>query len=492
METFNAGSYTLSLKKGSWGDFDYFDGVHTSLGMKVLVFVAKTESEPESLEPLKKLRKLGFESVMKVFDLFYYDGRLHVVTEPEGPGTLFDYFYTLNRPLEPLRAIEVVLPILEALEELHNLGYAVGYLDESVIFFMQGKRVKIGGNWLIHLKNFSKNGEFELDHTARNEAKTRDVARCGAILFRLMNQDTLLQTNLSFASILQVRPAIIPVNLMDVIQKAVDIENAGYHDASGMIHDLKVISEVLEEDQGKKFGGPAPTGRVEQGPRVKVTAILKGSETIADSTADNLIKEKSRKPSLSIMNIFLILLIVTVTAGGILYIFKGSLFGTKTNPEAARISAELTAPPKLQLNDSLKTTVYETIEVVLQAAATGRDTLLVRQNSLETAALNSFAYYIALYNGALDLKNGNLDSAFVRLNRAAEHSNKSLFEADAPLVLGCYSILKNESDNAWQYLTHYSELLDKGKAKAGTLSKPSAEKITLKESYLKKLMAGFK
>ncbi len=491
METFNAGSYTLSLKKGTWGDFDFFDGVHTSLGMKVLVFVAKTESEPASLEPLKKLRRLGFESVMKVFDLFYENGRLHVVTEPEGPGTLFDFFYTLNRPLEPLRAIEVVLPILKALEELHNLGYAVGYLDESVVYLMQGKRVKIGGNWLIHLKNCINTGEFELDHIARNDAKSRDVARCGAILFRLLNQDTLLQTNLSFASILQVRPASIPANLMDVIQKAVDVENPKYHDASGMIHDLKVIAERLEEEQGKKFDVPVKAGRIEQGPRVKVTAILKGSETIADSTADELIKEMSRKPSLSIMNIFLILLIVTITAGGLLYIFKGSIFGTKASPDAAKINAELTKPPTLQLNDALKTTVYETIEVILQAAATGRDTLLVKQNTLETAGLNSLAYYIALYNGSLDLKNGNLDSAFVRLNRAADHSNKSLFESDAPLVLGCYSILKNEGDNAWQYLYHYAELLDKGK-QAGPLTKPAEEKIALKESYLNKLLEGFR
>lgn len=492
METFNAGSYTFSLKKGSWGDFDYYDGVHSTLGMKVMVFVSRTESEQVPLDSLKKLRKLGFESVMKVFDIFYENGFLYVVTEPEGPGTLFDYFYTLNRPLDPLRAIEVVLPVLEALEELHNLGYAVGFLDESVVFFMQGKKVKIGGNWLIHLRNCQTNGEFELGYESLNTAKVRDVARCGAILFRLLNQETLLQTNLRFSSIMQVRPASIPSNLMDVIQKAVDIENPAYHDASGMIHDLKVIAEGLQEEQGKKFDVPVEAGRVKQGPRVKVTAILKGSETIADSTADNLIKEKSRKPSLSVMNIFLILLIVTITAGGLLYLFKGSLFGSKPNPNAAKINEELTKPPKLQMTDTLKIVVMETIEVVLQSAATGRDTLFVKQNTLETDALNSLAYYTALYNGALDLKNGNFDSSYARLDRAAGHSNRSLFEADAPLALGCYSMLKNDGTNAWLFLTHYSELIEKGKKKAGTLSNTAAEKIALKESYLKRLVAGFK
>ncbi len=492
METFNAGNYTLSLKKGSWGDFDYFDGEHSTLGMKVLVFVSKTEIDAVSLDPLKKLRKLGFESVMKVFDLFYENGRLHVVTEPAGTGTLFEYFYTLNRPLDPPRAIEVVLPVLEALEELHNIGYAVGFLDESVVFFMQGKKVKIGGNWLVHFENLKAAGRFELDPEDLHQAKTRDVARCGAILFRLLNQDTLLQTNLAFSKILQVRPASIPGDLMDVIHKAVDISTTGYNDASEMIHDLRAIMTRLANDQGKKFDVPAEASRVDQGPRVKVTAILKGSETIADTTADNLMREKSRKPSLSILNIFLILLIITITAGGLLYVFKGSIFGTTPNPNAAKISEELTKPPVLHLTDTLKTVVYETIEVILQSAATGRDTLFVRQNSLETDALNSLAYYTALYNGALDLKNGNLDSAYARLDRAAGHSNKSLFEADAPLLLGCYSILRNDGDNAWLYLTHYTELLEKGKKKAGTLSKSASEKIALKESYLKMLVAGFK
>ncbi len=66
METTTAGSYLLKNQKGSWQNFDYFEAIHTDLGIKVLLFRSKEEVEPLQLDKLKKLRKLGFESVLKV------------------------------------------------------------------------------------------------------------------------------------------------------------------------------------------------------------------------------------------------------------------------------------------------------------------------------------------------------------------------------------------------------------------------------------------
>ncbi|MBK6681891.1 MAG: hypothetical protein IPG53_18775 [Ignavibacteriales bacterium] len=105
-----------------------------------------------------------------------------------------------------------------------------------------------------------------------------------------------------------------------------------------------------------------------------MTAILKGSDTIAESTPNNPIKEKSHKPKLSMVNLLLILLIVVISAGGLLYLFKGSLFGGKPNEQAAAISENLAVTPKkMQPGDNLNAQVNETLEIILQHTATARN-----------------------------------------------------------------------------------------------------------------------
>lgn len=493
METTIIGNYSLLSQRGSWHDYDYFEAEHTSLGMKVQLLISKSESEIVNLDGLKKLRKLGFESILKIFELFYHEGKLVVITEYPSSFSLFDYFYTLNRPLEPQKAIELVLEILEALEELHNLGYTVGYLDESIIFFIQGKKIKIGGNWLVHFENYKVSGDFELLPDDLAQAKARDVARCGAILFRMLNQDTLLQKNLNFSAVLQSSPASIPKHLLETIHKAVNLNSPVYHDASGMIADLKSLRTTLEAEQIKKFETPLEVGRVETGSRVKVTAILKGSDTIAESTADNLIKEKSAKPSMSMVNIFLILLIITLTAGGLLYIFKGSIFGGKTNINSANIDQALQkAPPKLVMSDSLKIITNETLEIILQSTAAERDQLLTKQNQLDANGKKSLTFFEDLYSGVTDLKSAKLETALQKLEKAANNSDRSLLQLDASLALGCYSILKNEGENAWLYLDSYSEMLTAKYTTATNLSDDVKDKIEMKKTYLARLRANFK
>ena len=492
METTIIGSYSLLMQRGTWKDFDYFEAVHTSLGMKVQLLISKSETEPVNLEGLKKLRKLGFESVLKIFELFYHEGRLVVITEYPSQMSLFDYFYTLNRPLDPVKAVDIVIEILEALEELHNLGYAVGFLDESMIFFIQGKKIKIGGNWLVHYENVKATGEYELAEGDAFEARIRDVARCGAILFRFLNQDTLLQTNLNFAAVLQAKPASIPKQLLDIIHKAVNLDSSVYRDATGLIADLKGVRTLLEADAAKKFEAPSQVGRVDSGSRVKVTAILKGSDTISESTADNLIKEKSAKPKMSLVNILLILLIITFTVGGLLYIFKGSIFGTKSpNPALLEVSRQ-TAPPKLVQSDSLKVIVKETLEIMLQSASAERDLLLTRQNQLDSAGRVSLEFFTELYNGLVDLKAEKFETAHPKLEKASNKSDKSVKQLDASLALGCYSILKNEGDNAWLYFENYAVSLELKLPEEAKLSADEKAKLELKKNYLSRLRANFR
>lgn len=493
METKFAGSYQLKNQKGSWKNFDYFEAVHENIGVKVLLFRSKVEMEPVPLDKLKKLRKLGYESVLKVFDLFYYENRLCVATEFPGQMSLFDYFYTLNRPLEPNKAIDLLLTILRAVEELHNLGYAIGYLDESIIFFLEGKKVKIGGNWLVHFENLKAIGEFELAIEDSREAKLRDVARCGAILFRLLNQDTLLATNLSFSKVLQSSPASIPDAILQMIHKAVNIEKPSYSDVSGMIRDLERIRPQYEPDLSKNFAVPADAGRVETGSRVKVTAILKGSDTIAESTADNLIKEKSHKPKLSMLNLLLLLLIVVLSAGGLLYLFKGTLFGEKPNKQAAAINKNLAnTPKKMQPGDNLTAQVNETLEIILQHSAAGRNAATTIQDQTRAGTKSSIDYFVNLYDGVVALKTGNLDSAYAKIDRAATFSNKSITELDAIFALGCYSIKKNDGDSALLYITRYSELMDAAITNSGNISPELKAGIDLKKEKMSKILENFK
>lgn len=492
METTIIGNYSLLMQRGTWKDFDYFEAVHASLGMKVQLLISKSETEPVNLEGLKKLRKLGFESVLKIFELFYHEGRLVVITEYPSQMSLFDYFYTLNRPLDPVKAVDIVTEILEALEELHNLGYAVGFLDESMIFFIQGKKIKIGGNWLVHFENVRVTGEYELAENDAFEARIRDVARCGAILFRFLNQDTLLQTNLNFAAVLQAKPASIPKQLLEIIHKAVNLDSPTYRDASGLIADLKSVRTQLEADAAKKFEAPPEAGRVDSGSRVKVTAILKGSDTIAESTADNLIKEKSARPKMSLVNIFLILLIITFAAGGLLYIFKGSIFGTKSPEPALLEQSRQAATPKLVQSDSLKVLAKETSEIILQSASVERDLLLTRQNQLDSTGKISLEFFTELYNGLVDLKSDKLESAYPKLEKASNKSDKSVKQLDASLALGCYSILKNEGENAWLYLENYAVSLESKLPETANFSADEKTRLELKKNYLSRLRANFK
>ncbi len=493
METTTAGSYLLKNQKGSWQNFDYFEAIHTDLGIKVLLFRSKEEVEPLQLDKLKKLRKLGFESVLKVFDLYYYENRLYVATEYPGQMSLFDYFYTLNRPLEPYKAIDLLLTILTAIEDLHNLGYAIGYLDESVIFFLQGKKIKIGGNWLVHYENLKAIDEFELARDDSREAKLQDVARCGSILFRFLNQETLLTTNLSFSKVLQSSPASIPAPILEIIHKAVNIDKPSYTDVSGMIHDLKTIRPQYEPDLSKNFAVPADAGRVESGSRVKVTAILKGSDTIAESTADNLIKEKSHKPKLSMVNLLLILLIVVISAGGLLYLFKGSLFGGKPNEQAAAISENLAVTPKkMQPGDNLNAQVNETLEIILQHTATARNAASTLPDQNHPATKSSLEYFVNLYDGIVALKSGNPDSAYAKIDRAAIISNRSVTQLDAIFALGCYSIKKNDGDNAWLYISRYSELMDAAISNSGDITPEVKAGIDQKKEKMGKILENFK
>lgn len=493
METTSAGSYLLKNQKGSWQNFDYFEATHVDLGINVLLFRSKEEMEPLHLEKLKKLRKLGFESVLKVFDLYYYENRLYVATEFPGQMSLFDYFYTLNRPLEPYKAIDTILAILTAIEELHSLGYAIGHLDESIIFFLQGKKIKIGGNWLVHYENLKVIDEFELAAEDAREAKLQDVARCGSILFRFLNQETLLTTNLSFSKVLQSSPASIPAPILAIIHKAVNIEKPSYSDVSGMIHDLKTIRPQYEPDLSKNFAVPAEAGRVESGSRVKVTAILKGSDTIAESTADNLIKEKSHKPKLSMINLLLLLLIIVIGAGGLLYIFKGSLFGSKPNEQAAQISENLAVTPKkMQPGDNLNAQLNETLEIILQHSATGRDAATSSPDQNHPGTKASIEYFNNLYDGVTALKTGNLDSAYAKIDRAARISNRSITQLDAIFALGCYSIKKSDGDNAWLYISRYSELLDAAMTNSGNIAPEIKAGIDLKKKKIGKILENFK
>ncbi|MBK7865636.1 MAG: hypothetical protein IPJ75_00785 [Ignavibacteriales bacterium] len=494
METNSAGSYLLKNQKGSWRNFDYFEAIHADLGIQVLLFRSKEEMAPLHLDKLKKLRKLGFESVLKVFDIYYYENRLYVATEFPGQMSLFDYFYTLNRPLEPYKAIDLVLSILLAIEDLHNLGYAIGYLDESIIFFIHGKRIKIGGNWLVHYENLKAIDEFELATEDSREAKLQDVARCGAILFRLLNQDTLLTTNLSFSKVLQSSPASIPAPILEIILKAVNIEKPSYSDASGMIYDLKAIRPQFEPDLSKNFAVPADAGRVESGgSRVKVTAILKGSDTIAESTADNLIKEKSHKPKLSMVNLLFLLLIVVISAGGLLYLLKGSLFGSKPNEQVAAISENLAVTPKkMQPSDNLTVQVNETLEIILQHSAAGRNAAATSPDQNHPGTKSSIEYFVNLYDGIAELKIGNLDSAYAKIDRAALISNRSVTELDAIFALGCYSIKKNDGDNAWLYISRYSELMDIAITNSGNIPKETKAGIDLKKEKMSKILENFK
>ncbi len=493
METTSAGSYLLKTQKGSWQNFDYFEATHIDLGIKVLLFRSKEEMEPLQLDKLKKLRKLGFESVLKVFDLYYFENRLYVATEFPGQMSLFDYFYTLNRPLEPYKAIDLIITILTAIEELHNLGYAIGHLDESTIFFMQGKKIKIGGNWLVHYENLKAIDEFELAGEDTREAKLQDVARCGSILFRFLNQETLLTTNLSFNKVLLSSPASIPGPILSVIHKAVNIENPSYSDVSGMIHDLKTIRPQYEPDLSKNFAVPPAAGRVESGSRVKVTAILKGSDTIAESTADNLIKEKSHKPKLSMVNLLLLLLIIVIGAGGLLYIFKGSLFGRKPNEQASQISENLAVTPKkMQPGDKLNSQVNETLEIILQHSAAGRDAATASPDQYLPGIKSSIEYFSNLYDGVNALKTGNLDSAYAKIDRAAKVSDRSITQLDGIFALGCYSIKKNDGDNAWLYISRYSELMDAAITNAGNISPEVKAGIDLKKEKMGKILENFK
>lgn len=493
METTSAGSYILKNQKGSWKDFDYFEATHNELGMKVLLFKSREEMESVPLDRLKKVRKLGFESVLKVFDIYFHENKLCVAVEYPAQISLFDYFYTLNRPLEPYKAIDLLLTILEAIEELHNLGYAVGYLDESVIFFIQGKKIKLGGNWLVHYENLKAIGEFELASEDSNQAKLQDVARCGAILFRLLNQDTLLSTNLSFSKVLQSSPASIPQPVLNIIHKAVNVDKPSYSDVSGMISDLKKIRPQFEPDLSKNFAVPAEAGRVESGSRVKVTAILKGSDTIAESTADNLIKEKSHKPKLPMVNLLLILLIVVLSAGGLLYLFKGTLFGDKPNEQAAAISQNLAAAPKKMVpGDNLNVTVNETLEIILQHSSKERDILTQAPDQNHPGVQASKEYFVNLFDGVTALKTGNLDSAFAKIDRAALLTNRSVSQLDAILALGCYSIKKNDGDNAWLYISRYSELMEGAISNAGNIAPDLKAELDLKKGKVAKIMENFK
>ena len=121
METTTAGSYLLKNQKGSWQNFDYFEAIHTDLGIKVLLFRSKDEVEPLHLDKLKKLRKLGFESVLKVFDLYYYENRLYVATEYPGQMSLFDYFYYGEKALKPELSERPVLNLLLLPAELEQV-----------------------------------------------------------------------------------------------------------------------------------------------------------------------------------------------------------------------------------------------------------------------------------------------------------------------------------------------------------------------------------
>jgi hypothetical protein len=144
METTTAGSYLLKNQKGSWQNFDYFEAIHTDLGIKVLLFRSKDEVEPLHLDKLKKLRKLGFESVLKVFDLYYYENHLYVATEFPGQMSLFDYFYTLNRPIEPYRAIDLVLTILTCHRRACTiLAMQSATSMKALSSFCKGKRLKL-------------------------------------------------------------------------------------------------------------------------------------------------------------------------------------------------------------------------------------------------------------------------------------------------------------------------------------------------------------
>ncbi|KAB2909191.1 MAG: hypothetical protein LC102_00970 [Ignavibacteriales bacterium] len=246
MELRTAGNYSLTVKMGNWGNFDYFEGAHVELGIKALIFISKTDCEPVPIDPLKSLRKRNINGVMKIYDIFFRYDRLVVVTEPAPRGAMFDYFYNLHATLDQITAIDLVLKILAPLQKLHAMNDAVGYMDESSVFFFQGDNVKIGGDWLIHYENLKAVSRFELAPEDLFEAKIRDIARCGSILFRLVNQETLRQNNPSYKKILQSNPVDIHPTLLEVIQKSVNLQTPRYENASEMIGELKAVKEILQ------------------------------------------------------------------------------------------------------------------------------------------------------------------------------------------------------------------------------------------------------
>jgi serine/threonine protein kinase len=492
METIVIGNYQLNTLKGSWRNFDYYEAVHKSMGIKVLLFISKKESEIIQLEALRKLRKLGFESVLKIFDLFYSDNRLVVITELPSGSSLYDYFYTLNRPLEPCTAIDLVINILDAISELHNLGYAVGFLDESAIFLMRSSKIKISGNWLVHFEYFKVVGEFELSSDDLKEAKIQDNARCGAILFRLLNQETLHQNNLNFASLLQTTPDGIHESIINIIHKAVNLENPVYDDASKMIADLKKIRDNFEIESANKTTVTAVTPTSPKGTSVKVTAILKSSGTIANPSSEELNKKSNKKLRFSIISVALILFVLVLLLGTATYLWQGHLFHPIKSEDIPLIGQkDINAPKNIITSDSLKIFVNETIELVLQSAQIGRDSLLVKQYALDANGQKSLSYYSNLYDASVLSKTDYLDSALNKLEFTAKVSVMSLTQLDVFLAFGCLYLKKNDSKNAWLYLTKYAELFDARKNEMNGFSSESKLRLMEKRKRTTRLLSCF-
>nr|MBP9123775.1 hypothetical protein [Ignavibacteriaceae bacterium] len=90
------------------------------------------------------------------------------------------------------------------------------------------------------------------------------------------------------------------------------------------------------------------------------------------------------------------------------------------------------------------------------------------------------------------LKSGNLDSAYAKIDRASVISNRSVTQLDAIFALGCYSIKKNDGDNAWLYITRYSELMDAAITNSGNISPEVKAGIDLKKEKMGKILENFK
>ncbi|GAB1348775.1 hypothetical protein MASR1M107_09880 [Ignavibacteriales bacterium] len=144
------------------------------------------------------------------------------------------------------------------------------------------------------------------------------------------------------------------------------------------------------------------------------------------------------------------------------------------------------------MSDSLKIITNETLEIILQSTAAERDQLLTKQNQLDANGKKSLTFFEDLYSGVTDLKSAKLETALQKLEKAANNSDRSLLQLDASWALGCYSILKNEGENAWLYLDSYSEMLTAKYTTATNLSDDVKDKIEMKKTYLARLRANFK